>query len=126
MNQFEGLLKFDTDMVEKLSELSTYEILNFIYQNVRDYPNSMEVNVGVISWVINLNMWKQDFNQVREIFRLIDCNKINSDVAVGLLRSAYVFKHFVKDDFNKVLNYFHDGSEKTERLFHGLDRFNTN
>lgn len=47
--------------------------------------------------------------------------KINSSVAVGLLRSVYVIKHIVKEDFNRILTYFLEPTEESKNLFIGLD-----
>lgn len=118
MNEFEGILGFDTQTAYTLATTSVDNILNTIYENVKNYPNNMELNVGVIFLVITA----VSISTIQKIFKLIDCSKINSDVAVGLLRASYIYKeNYILEDFNRVLNYFKNDPIKFENLFHGLD-----
>lgn len=113
-NIFNDLFGLDLSVFNKLNELSAYEIVNYIYM-VADNP---KLNVVAPCCIINETT---DLVKLKQIFSLIDCTKINSSVAVGLLRSVYVLKHIVNHDFNRILTYFLEPTEESKNLFIGLD-----
>ena len=110
----------DYKLLTKVSELSAYEIVNFFYMYCKEYPDNLNT---VTQACVITDILKEDFNnleKIQQVFKLIDCSKIDLNICIGLLRGNYIICRHILEDYVRIRDYFYAITPNPKKHFFGL------